>query len=110
MHNVAFAHVLPQSSAVTRLRPDFVGHLESLDADWKTMQKVCNVTVGDLNHKKGQHDSSGDPEGSARAMRTLIETNTEVQMALCLLYKNDFLIFGYSFPPACSILFENVND
>ena len=108
--NVAFAHVLPQSSAITRLRPDFVGHLESIKADWRKMQEVCNFAIGDLDPEKGQHESSGDPEGTANAMRTLIETNTEVQMALCLLYKNDFLIFGYSFPPACSILFENVND
>ena len=74
------------------------------------MQKVCNVTVGELSQEKGQHETSKDPEGSARAMRNLIETNTHVQLVLCLIYKHDFLIFGYSFPPACSILFENIGD
>ena len=105
-HNVAFAHVLPQSSAVTRMRPDFVGRLESVEADWEMMQKVCNITIGELNQGKGQHATSKDPEGSARAMRELIETNTYVQLVLCLLYRNDFVAFGYSFPPACNILFQ----
>ena len=59
---------------------------------------------------KGQHATSKDPEGSAHAMRELIETNTHVQLLLCLLYRNDFLVFGYSFPPACEIMFNEINQ
>ena len=38
------------------------------------------------------------------AMRRLIEENEDVQRVLCLLYFNDFVFFGYSFPPACADL------
>lgn len=65
----------------------------------------CNTTR-EIDMSLGQHASSDDPLGTYQAMRSLITEKPVIQKILCLIYKQDFLAFGYTFPPVCDSVFN----
>lgn len=57
------------SGAVTRLRPDFVGRMETFDADWRRMTEFCGADFRKpIDKKRGQYVRRGPhPVPGARA-------------------------------------------
>lgn len=103
----AIKHIFPQYSVVNAFPPDFIGRLESFHNDWDRLQQVCKFTLkGGFQNGDGFHEtnSTHDKFGTYRAMRNLIQEDSKIMRALCLIYYYDFLYFGYSFPSACKDL------
>ena len=76
---------------------NFVGKIESFDADWTAMAAACGVAQLPFNDKLTEHPTSSDPQGVKDAMRNVVN-NCTVRTALCLLYRQDYDAFGYTCP------------
>ena len=82
-------------------RYGFVGRLEDLDKDWKTMQQLAgvppekrtNAEAVPRDHQGKNHDYLLD-EATKRS--------DEVMRRVCHLYEADYACFGYDRPDACT--------
>jgi hypothetical protein len=91
-------HVYPQSGVLAPgLRLDFVGKVETFDADWKRlMDTYLNADGYVFDTSLGRHNSSGFEAG--RSAKELVLHDRHLVQVLEELFVIDYKCWGYDFP------------
>ena len=107
LEEAVFEHVWPQASFVAPLALDFVGRLETFDADLARLGARAGTTLA-WDPTLGVHGDRPNEKRAAAAAkvaaRAAIATDPGVVGALCYLYFGDFAKFGYDLPARCRAL------